>query len=93
MKKQKGKGSGAPLIPLAKVVLRVFGSGKKKENMARRNRILIVKGDFPKIVTLPNDRTFLALYKQTNGAHFPANIHLAKVCKQLAVLKRKRRRP
>ena len=29
-KKQKGKGLGALLIPLAKAVLSVFGSGKKK---------------------------------------------------------------
>ena len=80
------------LIPLAKAALSVFSSGKK-ENMARRNRIVMVKRDVPKRVTLPNGRTFLARCKQTTRAHLPANIHLARPYKQRAVPKEKRRCP
>ena len=78
LKKQKGEGLGALLPPLAKGALSVFGLGKKKENMARRNRIIMVKQDVPKRVTLPNCRTFLARFKRTTRAHLSANIHLAK---------------
>ena len=46
--------------------------------MARRNVIIMVQGDVPKRVTLPNGRTFFARYKRTTRAHLPANIHLAR---------------
>ena len=60
--------------------------------MARRNRIIIVKGDIPKRVTLPHGRNFLACYKRTTRAHLPANFHLARVYKQRAAPKGNRRR-
>ena len=61
--------------------------------MARRNRIIMVKSDVPKRVTLPNSRAFFARYKRTTRAHLPANIHLARPYKQRAVPKGKRKRP
>ena len=91
IKKKKGEGLGALLLPLAKAALSVFGSGKK-ENMARRNRIIMVKQDVPKGVTLPNGRPFLARYKRTTRAHLPATIHLPRPYKQRAAPKGKRRR-
>ena len=60
--------------------------------MARRHRIIMVKREVLKRVTLPNGRTFLARYKQTTRAHLPANIHLARPYKQRAAPKEKRRR-
>ena len=60
--------------------------------MARRNRMIMVKQDVPKRVTLPNGRTFLARYKRTTRAHFPANIHLPRPYKQRAAPKGKRKR-
>ena len=51
----------------------------------------MVKRDVPKKVILPNGRTFLARYKRTTRAHFPANIHLARPYKQCAAPKGKRR--
>ena len=59
--------------------------------MARRNRIIMVKWDVPKRITLPNGRTFLAPYKRTTRPHLPANIHLTKLYKQRAGPKGKRR--
>ena len=59
--------------------------------MARRNRMIMVKRDVPKRVTLPNGRTFLARYKWTTRAHLPANVHLARPYKQRAAPKGKRR--
>ena len=43
IRKQKGEGFSTLLIPLAKSALSFFDSRKKKENMARRNRIIMVK--------------------------------------------------
>ena len=60
--------------------------------MARRNRIIIVKRDVPKRVTLPNGRTLLARYKRTARAHLSPNIHLERPYKQRAASKGKRRR-
>ena len=51
----------------------------------------MVKRDVPKRVTLPNGKTFLALYKWTTRAHLPCNIHLARPYKQRAAPKGKRR--
>ena len=51
----------------------------------------MVKQDAQKRVTLPNGRTFLARYKRTTKAHFPANIHLPRPYKQRAAPKGKRR--
>ena len=69
-----------------------FWLGKKNENMARRNRMIMVKQDVPKRVTLPNGRASLARYKRTTRAHFPANIHLPRPYKQCAAPKGKRKR-
>ena len=61
----------------------MFLAWEEKENMARRNRIIMVKRDVPKIVTPPNSKT-VARYKRTNRAHLPANIYLARPNKQRA---------
>ena len=53
--------------------------------------MIMVKQDVPKRVTLPNGRTFLARYKRTTRAHFPANIHLPRPYKQRAAPKGKRK--
>ena len=90
-KEKKGEGLGALLIALAKAALSVFSSGKK-EYMARRNRLIMVKRDVPKRVTLPNSLTFLARYKRKTRVHLPANIHLARPYKERTAPKRKRRR-
>ena len=44
--------------------------------MARRDRIVMVKQQTPKKVTLPNGRTFYARYKQATRTDLPANIRL-----------------
>ena len=95
IKKQKGEGLGALFIPLAKAALSVFGSGKKgqkKKKLGKRNRIIMVKTDVPKRVTLPNGTTFLLRYKQTTRAHLPANIHLERPYKEHPAPTGKRRR-
>ena len=53
----------------------------------------MVKRDVPKRVTLPNGRTFFARQKRRTRAHFPANIHLARLYKKRATPKGKRGRP
>ena len=58
----------------------------------RRNRIIIVKRQTPKRVTLPNGRTFYAKYKRTTRAELPANIHLQRPYKQRAAPRGRRRR-
>ena len=65
--------------------------------MTRRHRIIIMKIETPKRVTLPNGRTYVARYKCVTRAHLPANIHLrwpykqrasprGRCCQQIAVL-------
>ena len=58
----------------------------------RRNRIIIVKRQTPKRVTLPNGRTFYAKYKRTTRAELPANVHLQRPYKQRAAPRGRRRR-
>ena len=58
----------------------------------RRNRIIMVKRQNPKRVTLPNGRTFYAKYKRTTRAELPANVHLQRAYKQRAAPKGRRRR-
>ena len=58
----------------------------------RRNRIIMVKRENPKRVTLPNGRTFYAKYKRTTRAELPENVHLQRAYKQRAALKGRRRR-
>ena len=58
----------------------------------RRNRIIMVKRQNPKRVTLRNGRTFYAKYKRTTRAELPANVHLQRAYKQIAAPKGRRRR-
>ena len=58
----------------------------------RRNRIIMVKRQNPKRVTLPNGRTFYAKYKRTTRAELPANVHLQRAYRQRAAPKGRRRR-
>ena len=57
----------------------------------RRNRIIMVKRQTPKKVTLPNGRTFYAKYKRTTRAELPANIVLRRGYKQRAAPRGRRR--
>ena len=50
--------------------------------MARKDRIVMVKRDMPKLVTLPNGRTFYARYKRTRRENLPANLRLERVYRQ-----------
>ena len=66
IRKQKGEGLSVLPIPLVRAGLSVFSQGEKKDKkMARINRIIMVKTDVPKKVTLPNGRAVLARYKRT----------------------------
>ena len=63
--------------------------------MDPRNRIIMIKRATPKRVTLPDGRKFLARYKRATRDDLPPNINLARVYKQRAapkVRRRKRRR-
>ena len=42
----------------------------------RRNRIIMIKRQNPKRVTLPDGRTFYGKYKRTTRAELPANVIL-----------------
>ena len=59
--------------------------------MAQRNRIVMVQEQTPKKVTLPNDRTFYARYKQATHSDLLANVHLERPYKQRAAPKGRRR--
>ena len=58
----------------------------------RRNRIIMIKRQTPKRVTLPNGRTFYAKYKRTTRDALPANVHLRRPYKQRAAPRGRRRR-
>ena len=58
----------------------------------RRNRIIMVKRQNPKKVTLLNGRTFYAKYKRTTRAELPANVFLQRGYRQRAAPKGRRRR-
>ena len=58
----------------------------------RQNRIITVKRQTPKRVTLPNGRTFYAKYNRTTRAELPANVHLQRPYKQRAAPRGRRRR-
>ena len=45
----------------------------------------MVKRDMPKLVRLPNGRTFYARYKRTRRTNLPTNIRLERVYGQRAV--------
>ena len=59
--------------------------------MAWRDRIVMVKWQTPKKVTLPNGRTFYARYKQATHADLLANIRLEQQYKQRAATKGRHR--
>ena len=52
----------------------------------------MVKRDTPKLVTLPNGRTFYARYKRTKRTNLPANVRLERVYRQRAAPRGRRRR-
>ena len=53
--------------------------------MPKRDRIIMMKGETPKRVTLPNGRNFVARYKRVKHDHLPANIRLERRYKQRAM--------
>ena len=58
--------------------------------MARRDRIVMVKWQTPKKVTLTNGRTFYARYKWATCADLLANVRLKQPYKQRAAPKGRR---
>ena len=59
---------------------------------ARRDRIIMMKRDTPKRVTLPNGRTFIARYERVTRNHLPANIRLRQPYRQRAAPRGRLRR-
>ena len=60
--------------------------------MARKDRIVMVKRQNPKQVTLPNGRTFLARYRRATRAELPANVRLSRPYRQRAASRGRRSR-
>ena len=60
--------------------------------MARKNKIVLVKWDTPKLVRLSNGRTFYTQYKRTRRENLPANVRLERVFRQRAAPRGRRRR-
>ena len=60
--------------------------------MPPRDRIIMIKRETPKRVTLPNGRTFLARYRRATRNDLPANVTFPRVYKERAAPKGKRRR-
>ena len=52
----------------------------------------MVKQDMPKLVRLPNGRTFYARYKRTKRTKLPGNVRLERVYRQRAAPGAHRRR-
>ena len=52
--------------------------------MTKGVRIIMMKREAPRRVTLTNDRTFVARYKRVTRAYLPANIRLRRSYKQSA---------
>ena len=50
--------------------------------MVRKDRIVMVKRDRPKLVILPNGRTFYTRYKGIKCVNLPANVRLERVYRQ-----------
>ena len=55
--------------------------------MTKRDRMIMMKRERPKRVTLPNGRTFIARYQCATRAHLPANVCLARPYKERAAPK------
>ena len=53
--------------------------------MTRRDRIIMIKRETPKMVYLSDGETFVARYKRVTRAHLPGNIRLRRPYKQGAV--------
>ena len=51
--------------------------------MTKRDRIIMMKRERPKRVTLPNIRTFIVRYQGVTRAHLPANVRLARPAPEL----------
>ena len=60
---------------------------KKQEKMPIRDRVMMMKREMPKRVTLPNGRTYVARYECVTRDHLPANIPLGRPYKQRAELR------
>ena len=60
--------------------------------MSPRDRIIMIKRDRSKRVTLPDGRTFLARYRRATRDDLPPNINLPRIYKQRAAPKGKRRK-
>ena len=60
--------------------------------MPLRNRIIMIKRERPKRVTLPDGRTFLARYRRATRDDLPPNIEFPRVYKERAAPKGKRRK-
>ena len=60
--------------------------------MPPRNRIIMIKRERPKRVTLPDGRTFLARYRRATRDDLPPNIEFPRVYKERAAPKGKRRK-
>ena len=60
--------------------------------MPPRNRIIMIKRERPKRVTLPDGRTFLARYRRATRDDLPPNIEFPRVYKKRAAPKGKRRK-
>ena len=59
--------------------------------MARKNRIVMVRRDTPKLVRLPYGRTFYVQYKRATRENLPANVRLERVYRQRAAPRGQRR--
>ena len=64
-----------------------------KKDMGKKDRIVMVNRDTPKLVRLPNGRTFYVWYKRTRHANLPANIRLEGVYRQRAAPRGRRWQP
>ena len=60
--------------------------------MARRDRIIMVRRENPKLVTLPNGRTFFARYRRATRTKLTANVRLERPYRQRAAPRVRRRR-
>ena len=60
--------------------------------MPPRDRIIMIKRDRPKRVTLPDGRTFLARYRRATRDDLPPNISFPRIYKERAAPKGRRRK-
>ena len=55
--------------------------------MIKRDRIIMMKRERLKRVTVPNGRRFIARHQRVTRGHLPANLHLTQPYKERAVPK------